>query len=105
MRKVLWTAAVLALCAAPAAAQQIEKPSFDAAPAREARAAEAPASRTEPVAAERTPSLRVSDKEMDQTVRAVAAERGTREQQLGSSFWYTVAAVAIGVILASLLLN
>jgi hypothetical protein len=104
MRKVLWTAAVLALCAAPAAAQQIEKPTFDAAPVREARAPEAPASRTEPVAAERTPSLRVSDQQMDETVRAVEAERGTK-QQLGSSFWYTVAAVAIGVILASLLLD
>lgn len=105
MRKVLWTAAVLALCSAPAAAQQTEKPTLDAAPAREARAPEAPASRTEPVAAERTASLRVSDKQMDETIRAVEAERGTREQQLGSSFWYTVAAVAIGVILASLLLN
>ena len=33
MRKVIWTAAVLALCAAPSAAQQIEKSPFTPAPA------------------------------------------------------------------------
>lgn len=104
MRKVLWTAAVLALCAAPAAAQQIEKPFVDAAPAREVRAVEAPASRAEPAAAER-PSLRVSDQQMDETIRTTEAARGEREQQMGSNFWYTVAAVAIGVIVASLLLR
>jgi hypothetical protein len=104
MRKVLWTAAVLALCAAPAAAQQTEKPLVDVAPAREVVAAEAPASRTEPAAAER-PSLRVSDRQMDETIRTAQAERGERKQQMGNNFWYTVAAVAIGVIVASLLLR
>ena len=104
MRKALWTAAVLALCAAPVAAQQTEKPLVDAAPAREVRAAEAPASRTEPAAAER-PSLRVRDQQMDETIRTTQAARGENKQQLGSNFWYTVAAVAIGVIVASLLLR
>ena len=99
MRKVIWTAAVLALCAAPAAAQQIEKSPFTSAPA------DAAAPRDEPAQQETKPSLLVSQQQMDETIRAVAEERGQSRQQLGSNFWYTVAAIALGIIIASLLLN
>jgi hypothetical protein len=103
MRKVIWTAAVLALCAAPAAAQQIEKSPF-AAPARE-QAADVPEPKEEPAQKEAKPSLRVSPQQMDETIRAVDEERGQSRQQMGSNFWYTVAAIALGIIIASLLLN
>ena len=99
MRKVIWTAAVLALCAAPAAAQQIEKSPFTSAPADVAVA------KDEPAQQEAKPSLLVSQQQMDETIRAVAEERGQSRQQLGSNFWYTVAAIALGIIIASLLLN
>ena len=56
MRKVIWTAAVLALCAAPAAAQQIEKSPFTPAPAATQQAAEP---KKEPASEDATPSLRV----------------------------------------------
>ncbi|MBD0321575.1 MAG: hypothetical protein ICV87_14660 [Gemmatimonadetes bacterium] len=103
MRKVIWTAAVLALCAAPAAAQQIEKSPFTSAPAREQ--ADLPAPKDEPAQQERTPSLRVTPQQLDETIRAVAEERGQGRQQIGSNFWYTVAAIALGIIIASLLLD
>jgi hypothetical protein len=103
MRKVIWTAAVLALCAAPAAAQQIEKSPFTPAPAAAQQAAEP---KKEPASEDATPSLRVTPEQADATIRAVAQERNQgRQQQLGTNFWYTVAAVAIGVILAMLLLD
>jgi hypothetical protein len=102
MRKVIWTAAVLALCAAPAAAQQIEKSPFTPAPAATEQTAE---SKKEPVSEDATPSLRVTPEQADATIRAVAQERNQDKQQLGTNFWYTVAAVAIGVILAMLLLD
>ena len=96
MRKVLWTAAVLSLCAAPVAAQQVEKSPFVSAPAAEV---------VEPRASETSaPSLRVTPEQLDESVRAAADERGER-QQLGTNFWYTVGAVALGIIIASLLLN
>lgn len=98
MRKVIWTAAVLALCAAPAAAQQIEKSPFTA-------PADVVVPKDEPAQQETKPSLRVSQQQMDETIRAVAEERGQSRQQLGSNFWYTVAAIALGIIIASLLLN
>lgn len=101
MRKVIWTAAVLALCSAPAAAQQIEKSPFTPVPATQ-QAAEP---KKEPGSEDATPSLRVTPEQADATIRAVAEERNQGKQQLSTSFWYTVAAVAIGVILASLLLN
>jgi len=100
MRKVIWTAAVLALCSAPAAAQQIEKSPFTPVPATEQSAEP----KKEPASEDATPSLRVTPEQADATIRAVA-ERNQGKQQLSMSFWYTVAAVAIGVILASLLLN
>jgi hypothetical protein len=99
MRKVIWTAAVLALCAAPAAAQQIEKSPFTSAPADVAP------QKDEAAQQEIKPSLLVSQQQMDETIRAVAEERGQSRQQLGSNFWYTVAAIALGIIIASLLLN
>lgn len=96
MRKVLWTAAVLALSATPAAAQQLEKSPFAVA---QEIAAEVQASAAE------TPSLRTTPEQIDATIRAVAEERAQGRQQIGSNFWYTVAAIALGIIIASLLLN
>ena len=104
MRKVIWTAAVLALCAAPAAAQQIEKSPFTSAPARE-QAASVPEPKNEPASKERTPSLSVTPEQLDETIRAVGEERGQNRQQFGNNFWYTVAAIALGIIIASLLLD
>ena len=102
MRKVIWTAAVLALCAAPAAAQQIEKSPFTAAPAATEQPAEP---KKEPASENATPSLRVTPEQADATIRAVAEERNQGKQQLGTNFWYTVAAIALGIIIAALLLN
>ncbi|HEX8213829.1 MAG TPA: hypothetical protein VF584_26920 [Longimicrobium sp.] len=102
MRKVIWTAAVLALCAAPSAAQQIEKSPFTPAPAAAQQVAEP---KKEPASEDATASLRVTPEQADATIRAVAQERNGKQQQLGTNFWYTVAAVAIGVILAMLLLD
>ena len=104
MRKVISTAAVLTLCAAPAAAQQIEKSPFTAAPARE-QAADVAEPKDEAAQQDSKASLRVSQKEMDETIRAVAEERGQGRQQIGTNFWYTVAAIALGIIIASLLLS
>ena len=102
MRKVIWTAAVLALCAAPAAAQQIEKSPFTPAPAANEQAAE---SKKEPVSEDATPSLRVTPEPADATIRAVTEERNQGKQQRGTNFWYTVAAIALGIIIAALLLD
>jgi hypothetical protein len=101
MRKVIWTAAVLALCAAPAAAQQIEKSPFTPAPAATEQTAEP---KKEPASEDATPSLRVTPEQADATIRAVAEERQGK-QQLGTNFWYTVAAIALGIIIAALILN
>ena len=96
MRKLLWTAAILTLCSAPAAAQQIEKSPFAAA---QEIAAEVQASSTE------APSLLTTPEQIDATIRALAEERAQGRQQIGSNFWYMVAAIALGIIVASLLLD
>ena len=105
MRKVLVPFAALVLCAAPVAAQQAPEGAqvtdqvevVKAAPAAQAQPVE------EPKQAPR-PTLAVSSEQVKEHVRAVEDERG-EAQQMGSSFWYTVAAVAIGVIIALLLLD
>lgn len=102
MRKVIWTAAVLALCAAPAAAQQIEKSPFTPAPAATEQTVEP---RQEPVSQDAAPSLRVTPEQADATIRAVAEDRKQDKQQMGSNFWYTVAAIALGVIIALLIID
>ena len=95
MRKVLWTAAILTLCSAPAAAQQIERSPF--------AVAQEIASEVQASAAE-TPSLRTTPEQIDATIRAVAEERAQGRQQIPSNFWYLVAAIALGIIIASLVL-
>jgi hypothetical protein len=93
MRKVLLTAAALVLCAAPVRAQQALSANSDAAPATQQMA--------EPSAA-RTPSLYPST---EQVRRDVATAESKRVAPLGSrDWWYLVAAVAVGVIIAAILL-
>lgn len=93
MKKLLVLAAAALLSAAPAAAQQ----TMDA-PAETTPATTAPAAQTV------APSLFVSQDEIRQRVAAAEAQR--EGAQIGSSnFWYMVAAIALGIIIASLLLN
>ncbi len=93
MKKLLVLAAAALLSAAPAAAQQATD-----APAETAPTTSAPAAQTV------APSLFVSQDEIRQRVAAAEAQR--EGAQVGSSnFWYTVAAIALGIIIASLLLN
>jgi hypothetical protein len=92
MRKVIYTAAALMLCAAPVHAQQALASHSDAAPA---------AQLAEPQSA-RTPSLYPST---EQVRRDVATAESKRVAPLGSKdWWYLVAAVAVGVIIAAILL-
>jgi uncharacterized lipoprotein YajG len=90
MKKLLAMAAALVLAATPAAAQQ---------------AASAPA---QPVAQQAAvqpgmPSIFVSQDEIRQKV--AANEAALAGAQVGSqSWWYLVAAIAVGVIIAALLL-
>jgi uncharacterized lipoprotein YajG len=93
MKKLLVLAATALLSAVPAAAQQATD-----APAETTPATTAPAAQTV------APSLFVSQDEIRQRVAAAEAER--EGAQVGSTnFWYTVAAIALGIIIASLLLN
>jgi hypothetical protein len=92
MKKVMVLAAALALAAAPAAAQEAASP---------ADAVQAQASVTRTALA---PSLYVSQDQIRQRVAASEAER--ENAQVGSSnWWYTVAAVAVGVVIALLLID
>src|SRR5918998_96687 len=101
MRKVLILAAALVLCAGPALAQQ--QADAAATPAQVAvKAAQAPQAdaATQPVP---QPSLFLTTEQIRQQVQAAQAEREGREAQLGSSnWWYLVAAIAIGIIIAAL---
>lgn len=91
MKKALVFAAALALAAAPAAAQESASPTA---------AAQAQSAVTTAVA----PSIFVSQDEIQQRVAVAETER--EGAQVGSSnWWYTVAAVALGVIIAFLLLD
>jgi len=92
MKKVLVLAAALSLAAAPAAAQEAASP------------ADAPQARRAVVSAAASPSIFVSRDEIRQRVAAAEAER--ENAQVGSSnWWYTVAAIAVGVIIALLLID
>ncbi|HSU17280.1 hypothetical protein [Longimicrobium sp.] len=93
MRKVLYTAAALMLCAAPVHAQQAVASHSDAAPATQL---------AQPQAV-RTPSLYPST---DEVRSQVAAAESKRVAPMGSKdWWYLVAAVAVGVIIAVVLLG
>jgi uncharacterized lipoprotein YajG len=91
MKKLLVLAAALALAATPAAAQQ------------SASTANAVQAQSAVVSTAAAPSIFVSQDEIRQRVAAAEAERGNA--QMNSNFWYTVAAVALGVIIAFLLLD
>lgn len=89
MRKLLAAAAALVLAATPAAAQQSAAPQQPAAQ----QAAAQPG----------MPSIFVSPDEIRQRVAANEAALG--EAQIGSeSWWWLVAAVAVGVIIAAFVL-
>lgn len=93
MKKLLVLAAALALAATPAAAQESQASAAASVQQQSAVAVAAPA-----------PSIFVSREEIQQRVAAAEAER--EGAQIGStSWWYTVFAVALGVVLAMLLLD
>ncbi|HEX9936771.1 MAG TPA: hypothetical protein VGB15_06600 [Longimicrobium sp.] len=94
MRKVLIAAGALLFCATPAAAQQETVAPADqkAAPAREAAAAPEPA-------------FFPTTDQVKEDVRQNEDRIGQEQAQIGSkSWWYLVAAVAIGVIVAAVVL-
>jgi hypothetical protein len=89
MRTLFAAAAALVMVATPATAQQSQP--GNAAPARQEAA---------PV---RAPSLYVCPDEVRERVRA--SEAALAEAQAGSqSWWYLVAAIAVGVLIAALVL-
>ena len=104
MRKVLILAAALVLCAGPALAQQ--QADAAATPAQVAvKAAQAPQADA-PAQSVPQPSLFLTTEQIRQQVQAAEAEREGRDAQVGSaSWWYLIAAIAIGIIIAALLLD
>jgi uncharacterized lipoprotein YajG len=91
MRKALILTAALAMFAGPALAQQSQNLT-EQAPVAQATEAPRPA-----------PSIHVSTETIRQQVQMAESER-TGEQQVGSqSWWYLVAAIAVGVLIAVLL--
>ena len=93
MKKALVFAAALALAATPAAAQQSA-----------VSAVSAQAQSSAVATATQAPSIFVSQDEIRQRVAVAEAER--EGAQVGSSnWWYTVAAVALGVVIALLLID
>lgn len=94
MKKALVLAAALTLAAAPAVAQEAaQSPSGDAPTVQSALATPAAA-----------PTIWVSQEEIRQRVAAAEAER--ENAQIGSSqWWYMVAAIALGVLIALLILD
>jgi len=95
MRKVLFAAAALMFCATPAMSQQIV--------ARHQADQEATLERTGASMAE--PSLYPSSDQVKSDVRTNEQRLAHEKAPLGSKdWWYLVAAVAIGVIIAALVL-
>src|SRR5688500_7301704 len=99
MKKLLVLAAALLLAAAPAAAQQTaEAPAGDEAVVEQLSQTPSAASQT------LAPSLVVSREEIQ--ARVLAAEEERNSAQIGGqSFWYLVAAIALGVLVALLLVD
>lgn len=95
MRKMLIPVAALLLCAAPAAAQAVA-PNETATPAPvQAEEQQAP----------RAPALYPSTDEVRQQVRANESRLGRDQAPIGArDWWYLVAAIAVGVIVAAVLL-
>jgi curli biogenesis system outer membrane secretion channel CsgG len=94
MRKVLIPVAALLLCAAPAVAQQAAVQPEPAA-----------AAQAEEQAAPKTPALYPTTDEVRQQVRANEARLAEQKAPIGNrDWWYLVAVIAVGVIIAALLL-
>ena len=106
MRKVLILTAALVLCAGQAVAQQSDAVAPAAHPAA-VRAAPAPAPTAVEAPAQRAPSVYVSTEEVRSQVLRADQERAKEEgAQVGSRSWlYLVAAIAVGVIVALVLLD
>lgn len=98
MKKLLVLAAAALLAAAPAAAQQAQSPSGD-----QAAVVEQVATVQQEAQQAATPSIFVSRQEIQQRVAALEAERNGESAQMNQSFWYLVAAIALGVLIALLL--
>ncbi len=93
MRKMLIPVAALLLCAVPATAQQAVQPE--------------PAPATQPVEqpAPRTAALYPTTDEVKEQVRANESRLAEEKAPIGNrDWWYLVAAIAVGVIIAALLL-
>jgi hypothetical protein len=95
MRKVLYTAAALLLCAAPVRAQQMLAATTDPDPS---------AQQVSEPKAERTPSLYPTSDQVRRDVAKSEAKRGDATPIGSRDWWYLVAAVAVGVIIAAILL-
>jgi hypothetical protein len=96
MRKVFIPVAALVLCAAPARAQQALTDAQQAAPAAPSQAAE-PA---------RAPALYPTTDQVKADVKANEHRLHRDASSIGSKdWWYVVAAVAVGVIIAAVLLG
>jgi hypothetical protein len=96
MRKVLIPVAALLLCAAPAMAQQA---------AVQPEPATAPAAQVEEQQAPKTVALYPTTDEVKQQVRANETRLGQQNAPIGNrDWWYLVAAIAVGVIVAAVLL-
>jgi hypothetical protein len=93
MRKVLIPVAALLLCAAPARAQQAT-----------VQPEPTPAAQAEQPAA-KAPALYPTSDEVRQQVQANESRLGHQKAPIGNrDWWYLVAAIAVGVIIAALLL-
>jgi hypothetical protein len=97
MKKLLVAAAAALLAASPAVAQQVESPSGDQATVQQVAAVQ------QDVQAPAAPSIFVSREAIQQRVAAMEAERNGESAQMNQSFWYLVAAIALGVLVALLL--
>jgi uncharacterized lipoprotein YajG len=97
MKKLLVLAAAALLAAAPAAAQQAQAPS-DQAVIEQVTTVQQDAQQQSAA-----PSIFVSRQEIQQRVAAMEAERNGESAQMNQSFWYLVAAIALGVLIALLL--
>jgi uncharacterized lipoprotein YajG len=94
MRKVLIPVAALLLCAAPATAQQ-----------GAAATEPAPAAQAEEQTVPKTAALYPTTDEVRQQVRANESKLAQEKAPIGNrDWWYLVAAIAVGVIIAAVLL-
>ena len=99
MKKLLVLAAAALLAAVPAAAQQVESPAGDQPAVQQLATVQQAAQEAA------TPSIFVSRQEIQQRVAAMEAERNGESAQMNQSFWYLVAAIALGVLVALLLVD